>query len=394
MLSSRSFGGLVLVWGLVASGFAVEAAAKPPNPVADDVQRDGKERTEAGGQDARVPKSEFERAGPYQVLALRAEWTDEKRDRPVPVKVYYPVDAEDLCPIVVFSHGLGGSREGYAYLGRHWASHGYVCVHLQHEGSDDEVWRGQDDAREEMQRAAKDPRNSINRPIDVSFAIDQLTHLQGQEGPLQGRLDLKRIAVAGHSFGAFTALAVVGEAGTHASGERSLADPRVKAAIPMSAPVPTRQKQYDAIYGRIAVPCMHLTGTLDESPIAFTKAEDRRIPYDHIEKADQYLVTFVGGDHTIFSGRQRRGRQAERDALFQDLIRACTTAFLAAYLKEDAEAEEWLRAGGLAETLGKYAQLEHKHPSTQPGESTENTPRSNRTAGESTRRRPGISRRR
>ena len=39
--------------------------------------------------------------------------------------------------MIVFSHGLGGTRDGYEYLGRHWASYGYVSVHLQHKGSDD-----------------------------------------------------------------------------------------------------------------------------------------------------------------------------------------------------------------------------------------------------------------
>ena len=41
------------------------------------------------------------------------------------------------APVVLFSHGLGGSREGYGYLGSYWAAHGYVAVHLQHIGSDE-----------------------------------------------------------------------------------------------------------------------------------------------------------------------------------------------------------------------------------------------------------------
>ena len=39
------------------------------------------------------------------------------------------------------SHGLGGSHEGYAYLGRHLASHGYVVVHVTHLGSDTDALR-------------------------------------------------------------------------------------------------------------------------------------------------------------------------------------------------------------------------------------------------------------
>ena len=42
---------------------------------------------------------------------------------------------------MLFSHGLGGSREGSAFLGKHWAARGYVVVFLQHPGSDESVWK-------------------------------------------------------------------------------------------------------------------------------------------------------------------------------------------------------------------------------------------------------------
>ena len=79
-------------------------------------------------------------AGPDQVEVARFEWTDAARHRSVPVKIYYPKSA-GRCPVIIMSHGLGGTRDGYEYLGRHWASHGYVSVHPQHVGSDDAVWK-------------------------------------------------------------------------------------------------------------------------------------------------------------------------------------------------------------------------------------------------------------
>ena len=45
-------------------------------------------------------------------------------------------------PVILFSHGLGGNREGSKFLGEHWAARGYVAVFLQHPGSDDSVWKG------------------------------------------------------------------------------------------------------------------------------------------------------------------------------------------------------------------------------------------------------------
>src|SRR6185369_2267650 len=80
-------------------------------------------------------------AGKFEVETALFSWQDTKRNRNVPAKIYYPKSSGGPFPIVIFSHGLGGTREGYEYLGRAWASHGYVSVHLQHLGSDDSVWR-------------------------------------------------------------------------------------------------------------------------------------------------------------------------------------------------------------------------------------------------------------
>ncbi len=166
-------------------------------------------------------------------------------------------------------------------MGRHWASYGYVSVHLQHLGSDTAVWKGQAQPMEAMRQAVKDLRNSINRPLDVRFALDQLEKANRQPGPLEKRLDLSRIGMAGHSFGAWTTLAVAGEVFIARDGrEFSLPDPRIKAAIAMSPPVPREKQQWAKAFGGIKIPCLHMTGTLDDSPIGDTKAKDRRVPFD------------------------------------------------------------------------------------------------------------------
>jgi predicted dienelactone hydrolase len=79
------------------------------------------------------------KSGKYAVETISFDWHDKARDRDVPVKLHYPKTGAGPFPVIIFSHGLGGSRDGYEYLGRHWASHGYVSVHLQHKGSDTAV---------------------------------------------------------------------------------------------------------------------------------------------------------------------------------------------------------------------------------------------------------------
>jgi predicted dienelactone hydrolase len=302
--------------------------------------------------------------GPHAVETLAFEWKDARRDREVPAKLYLPKDATAPGPVIVFSHGLGGTREGYEYLGRHWASFGYVSVHLQHHGSDDAVWRGKPDPMQAMRQSLTDPLNAVNRPLDVRFALDQLESLNRDDPRLKGRLDLAKAGMAGHSFGAFTTLAVAGQAFVAAGGrEFSAADPRVKAAIAMSSPGPRDQAKADQTFAAIKIPVFHMTGTLDDSPITNTKAAERRLPFDHSQHGDRYLVTFKDGDHMIFSGRGGlrglRGAGA-KDAQFQELICTSSTAFWHAYLRGDDKAKQWLAAGGFEKMLSADGVLEKK----------------------------------
>ncbi len=107
--------------------------------------------------------------GPFAVEVATYDWVDKTRDREVPVKIYFPKTGRGPFPIIIFSHGLGGSRDGYEYLGRHWASHGYVSVHLQHKGSDTAVWKGQARPLEAMRNSLTDPRNADQPPTGRPF---------------------------------------------------------------------------------------------------------------------------------------------------------------------------------------------------------------------------------
>lgn len=308
-------------------------------------------------------KPEYKKApGSHEVRTVLYDWQDAKRDRAVPVKIYYPADLQAPAPLVVFSHGLGGTREGYEYLGRQWASYGYISLHIQHIGSDDAVWRGQERPIQAIREAAIRPENAVNRVRDVSFVLDEMAKLAAASGLFQGRVDLSKVGLAGHSFGANTTLVAAGQVFILPGRTVGFSEPRIKAAIPMSAPVPRSQADLDQVFAGIAIPCLHMTGTLDDSPIGETQAAERRLPFDHIAGAEQYLVTFTGGDHMIFSGRPRNDAAGlgEKDALFQDLIRQVTTAFWDAYLMGDVRAKSWLSGGGLASILEGDGTLETK----------------------------------
>ena len=98
---------------------------------------------------------------PKADLAAPLDFTvqDATRDRALPIRVYLPV-ASKAAPVVLFSHGLGGSRENNPYLGKHWSARGYAVVFVQHPGSDESVWKGQGPARIPM--AMKEAATPIN----------------------------------------------------------------------------------------------------------------------------------------------------------------------------------------------------------------------------------------
>ena len=296
-----------------------------------------------------------------KVETIKYEWKDAKRNRDLPVKIYYPVTEDKVWPVIIFSHGLGGSRDGYEYLGRYWAGRGYVCVHLQHLGSDDAVWRQSSQIMKSMKEAAANVENAVNRPLDVSFAIDQLEILNREAAPLKGKLDLTRIGVAGHSFGGFTVMAVIGQVFVTKTGnEFTLADKRIKAAIAMSAPVP-RNADLKKSFGSIMIPCLHMTGTLDESLVSDVKPAERRLPYDNISGAEQYLLTLNGGDHMVFAGVRINKDRGKKDPIFHELICQVTTAFWEATIQNNVPARDWLwQKDGFEKVLGESGTWERK----------------------------------
>lgn len=266
----------------------------------------------------------------YEVGTALFEWKDTARDREVPVRIYYPKNKDTRSPVIIFSHGLGGSRDVYVYLARYWVSHGFVSVHVQHKGSDAAIWKGQNNPGQALRASAANLQNVVDRPRDISFTIDQLTTLVSEDPIWAARLDLERIGCAGHSFGANTAMLIAGQ--SLGIGDAVFRDPRVKATLALSEPVPAIMPE--TVFKTVAIPVMHMTGTRDDSPVGETMAAARRIPFDRIEGPAQYLLTLKDGDHMVFVRPQ--------SPVHQKLIEEASTAFWEAYLQDSPQALSWL----------------------------------------------------
>ena len=90
------------------------------------------------------------------------------------MRIYLPA-SKTPAPVVLFSHGLGGTRNGNRFLGEHWAARGYVAVFLQHPGSDDWVWRDKPlPQRMPAMNSAASLDNFLLRVQDVTAVLNQL----------------------------------------------------------------------------------------------------------------------------------------------------------------------------------------------------------------------------
>jgi len=300
-------------------------------------------------------------AGPYEVSVLAGEWVDLNRDgREVPWKAYYPKDAREPAPVVIWSHGAGGSREGAEYLGRHLASHGYAAFHIQHHGSDIDALRQAGGARAFLESLRGNRQVTINRVKDVPFAVESIAAM-GVEGRLAGRLDTTSIGMSGHSFGAITTLFAAGQLAP-GFGHR-FAVPHFKGAFAMSPSPPRDGTPPGEAFGDLLMPFFHLTGTADASPLKDFDPEARQIPFRSNRSVDQYLLVLKNGIHATFSGvTSRGGRDFSYPSIVRhhELIKIAALAFWDAYLTGNEAALTWLQDGGYAAEVGDEGSFEFK----------------------------------
>jgi predicted dienelactone hydrolase len=269
---------------------------------------------------------------------------DHQRQRDIPIRVYLP-PVKSPSPVLLFSHGLGGSREGGGYLGRHWAARGYVTVFLQHPGSDTSVWKNKPAAqRMRAMREAANTQNFLLRVKDVSAVLDQLDLWNKMDGHmLAGRLDLSKIGMSGHSFGAVTTQAVSGQ--RIERGGALFTDPRITAAIIMSPSSPRRGTPEEA-FGKVSIPWMLMTGTKDIAPIGDADMESRLAVFPALPAGGKYELVLYGAEHSAFTDRALPGDSEPRNPNHHRVILALSTAFWDAYLHNDAAARGWLNGNG------------------------------------------------
>lgn len=260
-------------------------------------------------------------------LTSDLNWIDSERDRPVPARLYMPhqASASQAVPLVVFSHGLGGSRMGYQYLASHWADAGIASLHPQHIGSDNAVWRGNPLELVQRLQAAAGESEARSRALDLRFALNQLLSSE-----LAARIDTTKIAVAGHSYGANTAMLVSGARVVTAGGDMvNLQDQRIRSAILISAPPLRDQGPIEKVLGAVRIPTLHITSTGDTITLPGFRStvEDRIAIFYAMGESPRTLAVFNAGGHSIFTDRTTRSGP-EISARVKGATRELSTIFL------------------------------------------------------------------
>jgi predicted dienelactone hydrolase len=270
---------------------------------------------------------------------------DTVRDRIIPIRIFVPRDTSP-APVVLFSHGLGGSRSGSSYLARHWRARGYVAVFLQHPGSDESVWKETPKMlRIFAMRRAANVRNFMLRVSDVRAVLDRLEAWNREDGHrLSHRMDLSHVGMSGHSFGAVTTQAVSGQ--HFPRSDSSLTDIRIDAALAFSPSGPRRGATPEESFGRVSIPWLLMTGTRDEAVIGDADVESRLSVYPALPAGDKYELVLFNAEHSAFSDRSLPGDREPRNPNHHRVILALSTAFWDSYLRKDPAALAWLLGTG------------------------------------------------
>jgi len=291
---------------------------------------------------------------PAAVRTVDLVLDDPLHPRDVPLRIHYPEGIGGPRPLVVYSHGSGCGPANYDRITRHWAAMGYVVIAPTHlDGLENAPVPTPDEY----------PALLSRRIRDASFVLDALGRIEAElDAP--GLVDRERVAIGGHSYGGMISQIKVGmplEPGSYVYPGQP-ADARFRAAVVMSGvgqmPVFTADA-FDALTG----PVIATGGTLDVGNVGTGEIfpwQWRVAAYDLAPPGDKYRVVLDEGDHYLGGLICRADRGGPDDPEGVAILQATTTAFLDAYVLDDAAARTYLGTTDLDALTGGRATLLRK----------------------------------
>jgi len=197
--------------------------------------------------------------------------TDAVRD--VPVR-----RMGEAFPLVVFSHGAGGIRQQSVFFTVVLASHGFIVASPDHVGGT--AWDLVDPKNKDKEFGALMAESMPKRLEDFAVVVEWMLGRNETGADLFfGVMDAKKVGAAGHSFGAFTAVAAA-------------ANRRFQAVVPMAPP----SNPYDAESLKRFPPVMIHGATKDKTMVY----DQQKLLYDAVDP-DKYLVGLKDGGHFSYT---------------------------------------------------------------------------------------------
>jgi len=279
---------------------------------------------------------------------------DEERAKDLPVRITWPKHG-GAAPVLIWSHGLFGSKDAYEPVSQFFATHGWVVIQPTHS---DSLSLG----RERAQGFS----DWVNRPADVLFLVDRICDLQYKvkSAGLAGTFDTTRMGMGGHSYGAMTGQMLAGvttrTSGSNEAGRGFHADARLKAFVLVS---PQGQDNLlDAqSWSEVKAPVMTITGTRDTG----RNGQDytwRLEPFANMPKGSKASAIIEGATHRFggFASRERAQRRREVDESHIDAVLGMARAFLDAHVLGDAKARALVESDAFSRTKTPTIRYEHK----------------------------------
>lgn len=195
---------------------------------------------------------------------------------------HQPPAAAGRFPLIVFSHGRTGMRFAYSLLCEALVARGAIVVSADHPGDALTDWL--------LGSFVDDRTNEVNRVGDAHALLAELRP-GGSVLPADviDAIDHDRVALAGHSYGAYTALAT-------AAGARGVpAHDRVRAVVGLQ---PYTRTMSDTALGRVTVPALLIVSERDTTTPAATDA-DR--PWSLLNGVPTWRADLAGAGHQASS---------------------------------------------------------------------------------------------
>ena len=270
-------------------------------------------------------------------------------NREMSLRIVYP-DQGGPYPIIVFSHGTFSSSDKYNLVVEFWAERGYVVILPNHLDANYGIIPSK---TEDMIRIIH------TRISDMSFILDNLDAIEGQNPGLKGKLNRNQIIAAGHSIGTQVVLVNTGQRILNPTNNyvTESSEDRFMAAVMLSDPGKMSMMPDDTWKGGSA-PTFLSTGSEDYGLMGDGRREaeyqNEILTLPDESTGDKYLLLIERGDH-YFGGLIHRDVDKAPDYDGLAIFNAASLAFMDAHTRDAESAWAFLKPNILSSaTDGRF----------------------------------------